>query len=116
RDRDPRADRDRRGEVIAMIMRRTLLWVTGILGIVAVLVLWEVYKALGPADGVVVGAVEGERGSGVRILPRTNDRSMPHRLAMVTRLFAVTSPGDPTPMWLSVAQAAAVTLGIAAFG
>jgi len=97
-------------------MRRTLLWTYGALGLVAVVLLWEGYKAIGPADGVVVGAVEGERGSGFRILPRTNDRSMPHLWAMVARLFAVTSPGDPTPMWLSVLQAALVTLGIAALG
>lgn len=97
-------------------MRRSLPWIFGALGLIAVAVIWEAYKAIGPADGVVVGAVEGERNSGFRILPRTHDRSMPHLWDIAARLFAVTSPGDPAPMWLSVLQAALVTLGIAAIG
>lgn len=42
----------------------------GALGILAVAGLWELYKALGPADGVVV--------NGVVVLPRTTDLAMPH--------------------------------------
>ena len=42
----------------------------GTLGVLAVAGLWEVYKAFGPADGVVV--------HGVVVLPRTTDLAMPH--------------------------------------
>jgi len=88
----------------------------GALGVLAVLVLWELYKFLGPAEGVVIGAVAGQSGSGVLILPRTHDRAMPHVWDMVARLFAPTSGGDTPPLWVSVAGAALVTLGIAAVG
>ena len=43
-------------------------------GVIALVAIWELYKLLGPADGVVVGAVEGETGSGFILLPRTHDR------------------------------------------
>jgi NitT/TauT family transport system permease protein len=88
----------------------------GVVGIVAVLLLWELYKFLGPAEGVVVGGTAGESGSGFMILPRTHDRAMPHIWDMVARLFAPTSGGDTPPLWVSVASAALVTLGIAAVG
>jgi NitT/TauT family transport system permease protein len=42
----------------------------GACGIAAVAGLWEAYKALGPADGVVV--------HGIVVLPRTTDLAMPH--------------------------------------
>jgi NitT/TauT family transport system permease protein len=88
----------------------------GVVGIVAVLLIWELYKFLGPAEGVVVGGTAGESGSGFMILPRTHDRAMPHIWDMVARLFAPTSGGDTPPLWVSVASAALVTLGIAAVG
>jgi len=81
-----------------------------------VLVIWELYKFLGPAQGVVIGGVEGESSSGVMILPRTHDRAMPHIWDMVARLFQPTSGGDTPPLFVSVAAAALVTLGIAAVG
>lgn len=102
-----RAGRDARGWFAAG-------W--GVIGILAVLLLWELYKFVGPAEGVVVGAVEGETGSGVMILPRTHDRAMPHVWDMVARLFAPTSGGDTPPLFVSVVSAALVTLGIAAVG
>ena len=40
---------------------------------------WEIYKALGPADGGDV--------FGWRIIPKTNDRVMPHTWSMVAELF-----------------------------
>jgi len=88
----------------------------GVLGILTVLILWELYKFLGPAEGVTIGAVEGQSGSGILILPRTHDRAMPHIWDMVTRLFQPTSGGDTPPLWVSVAGAALITLGIAAVG
>ncbi len=90
------------------------LW--GVLGVVALLALWELYKALGPAEGLVVGAVEGETGSGVMLLPRTNDRAMPHLWSMATRLLESTSGGSTPPLFVTVLTSAALTLGIAAVG
>jgi NitT/TauT family transport system permease protein len=49
----------------------------GALGVLVLAALWEVYKALGPDDGVVVG--------GNTILPRTTDLAMPHVWEMVTK-------------------------------
>jgi NitT/TauT family transport system permease protein len=87
-----------------------------VLGVLAVLVAWELYKFLGPADGFVVGAVDGETGSGVMLLPRTHDRAMPHIWDMVGRLFQSTSGGDTPPLIVPVITAALTTLGIAAVG
>jgi len=97
-------------------VRRALPWVYGIIGIALGIVLWELYKLLGPTDGVVIGAVEGERNSGLRILPRTTDRAMPHVWTMFERLFGPTSGGDTAPLWQAVAAASITTLGIAAAG
>ena len=92
----------------------SVLW--GVLGVLAVMVAWELYKFLGPADGFVVGAVDGETGSGVMILPRTNDRAMPHLWEMGARLFQSTSGGSTPPLIVPVVTAALTTLGIAAVG
>jgi NitT/TauT family transport system permease protein len=81
-----------------------------------VILIWEAYKYLGPAEGLVVGSVDGETGSGVMILPRTNDRAMPHVWEMVARLFQSTSGGDTPPLFVPVITAALTTLGIAAAG
>jgi len=51
----------------AQAAHRVLL---GALGILSVAGLWELYKALGPEDGVVI--------NGVVVLPRTTDLAMPH--------------------------------------
>lgn len=83
--------------------------VYGLLGLLAVAVLWELYKALGPEDGVVV--------AGTRILPRTTDLAMPHVWEMVGRMLdPVTSQAGAEPLWLAVARAALVSLGIAGVG
>lgn len=87
----------------------------GVLGVAAVIAVWELYKFLGPSAGVTIGS-DGSAGSGVMILPRTHDRAMPHVWDMVARLFASTSGGDTPPLWVSVAAAGVVTLGIAAAG
>lgn len=96
--------------------KRAAAAVWGILGVVAVVALWELYKAVGPAEGLVVGAVEGQTGSGVMLLPRTNDRAMPHVWEMVARLFQPSSGGDTPLLVVSVISAAGLTLGIAAVG
>ncbi|CAN5120611.1 hypothetical protein BH09ACT5_BH09ACT5_23960 [soil metagenome] len=94
--------------------RAAVAW--GVLGVLAVLVAWELYKFLGPSEGLVVGAVDGETGSGVMLLPRTNDRAMPHIWDMVARLFQSASGGSTPPLIVSVTTAALLTLGIAAVG
>jgi len=88
----------------------------GILGVVALLGTWELYKFLGPSAGFVVGATEGETGSGVMLLPRTNDRAMPHIWDMVARLGQSTSGGDTPPLIVPVVTSALLTLGIAVAG
>ncbi len=87
----------------------------GILGVLSLILLWEGYKLVGPAEGVVVGD-DGSAGSGTILLPRTHERAMPHVWDMIGRLFESTSGGDSPALIVSVAQAALVTLGIAALG
>ncbi len=94
--------------------RAAALW--GVVGVLAVLAIWELYKFAGPAEGLTVGAVEGENGSGFLLLPRTNDRAMPHIWDMVARLFQSTSGGSTPPLFIPVITAALTTLGIAAVG
>lgn len=85
------------------------IWAVGTLGVIAVAALWELYKLLGPADGVVI--------ADARILPRTTDLAMPHIWDMVARLGEpVTRAAGARPLWLEVALAALLTLGIAAAG
>ncbi|MFG6491581.1 ABC transporter permease [Microbacterium sp. P03] len=89
--------------------RRSHAWLWGIVGLVSVAVLWEVYKLIAPADGVVVGDL--------RVLPRPTDLAMPHVWDMATRLLEpVTSAPGARPLWVEVLLAALVTLGIAAAG
>ena len=81
----------------------------GAAGIVLLVVLWELYKALGPASGVVVGDLT--------ILPRTTDLAMPHVWDMVGRLFENSGGGrNAAPVWVDVLQASMFTLGVAAVG
>lgn len=96
--------------------RRAAAAAWGSLGVVALLAIWELYKFLGPSQGLVIGAVDGETGSGLMLLPRTNDRAMPHIWDMVARLFQSTSGGDTPPLIIPVITAALLTLGIAAVG
>jgi NitT/TauT family transport system permease protein len=94
--------------------RAAAIW--GVFGVIAVLAIWELYKFLGPSAGLVVGATEGETGSGVMLLPRTNDRAMPHVWDMVARLFQSASGGDSPPLIIPVVTAGVLTLGIAMVG
>jgi NitT/TauT family transport system permease protein len=59
-------------------VRRAVMFV---LALALVGALWELYKALGPADGGEI--------LGWQVIPRTNDRAMPHTWEMVAEL------GDP---------------------
>lgn len=86
---------------------RTLLY--GLAGIVALALLWEGYKAIGPEAGFSLGQVP--------LLPRTSDLAMPHVWTMAERLFlpATALPGSPA-LWVPVLEAAWFSLRIAAAG
>lgn len=88
---------------------RLRAWGWGLAGLVVLGMLWEAYKALGPADGVVV--------AGIRVLPRTSDLAMPHLWEMAGRMLEpVTRAEGANPLWLEIVLAASLTLGIAAAG
>lgn len=81
----------------------------GVAGVALLLVAWELYKALAPADGVVVG--------GLTVLPRTTDIAMPHLWSILERLAKpVSGATDADALWLAVAKACAFTVGVAAVG
>ena len=80
----------------------------GLLGLVLLGAVWEVYKALGPEAGVEVG--------GRVVLPRTSARAMPHLWDVVTRLGQSALGRSGEPLWGVVADAAAFSLRIAAVG
>ena len=80
----------------------------GLLGILAVVVVWELYKAVGPEAGVRIG----DRA----ILPRTGDRAMPHVWEMITRLGEPATGRRGGPLWTVVLAACLFTLKIAALG
>ena len=92
--------------------RRGLPWRrigVGAAGLLVLALLWELYKAVGPAAGVVV--------DGLTVLPRTTDVAMPHIWDVVTRLGEpVTSGRNALPVWQAVLEAAGFSLGIAGAG
>jgi NitT/TauT family transport system permease protein len=103
-DAPPRAKPPRTGR-----SRTASAWAWGAIGIVLLVLAWEGYKLVAPADGVVVG--------GVRILPRNTDLAMPHVWDMFGRLLEpVTRAEGSPPLWAAVAIACLTTLGIAAVG
>ena len=91
-----------------MSLARVRGWALGLLGLVVLGVVWEVYKALGPEAGVEVG--------GRLVLPRTSDRAMPHLWDIAGRLAEPALGRSGDPLWQVVAQASAFTLTIAAIG
>lgn len=102
-ERDIRSPRRARGS------RRLATWLWGLAGIVVIALVWEAYKLLGPADGVLIGDA--------RVLPRTTDLAMPHVWEMIGRLAEpVTRSPSAQPLWLVIVLAALTTLGIAAAG
>ena len=81
----------------------------GALGIILLGVIWEAYKAAGPAAGFEV--------AGFQLLPRTTDVAMPHLWEMIERAFApVNSSATSQPVWLAVALGCLSSLGTAALG
>jgi NitT/TauT family transport system permease protein len=68
-----------------------------VLAFVLVAVLWELYKAVGPADGGKV--------LGMRILPRTNDRTMPHVSEIFGRFGDPVTRGNDRTVFAAVVDA-----------
>ena len=89
-------------------MRRLRTLGLGLLGLVLIAAVWELYKAVGPANGVVVG----DRA----ILPRTGERAMPHVWDMASRLFEPVTGRRGDPLWRAVLSAGLFSLRIAASG
>lgn len=90
-----------------MTSRLRRVW-TFALALVLVAAVWELYKAIGPQDG---GAVFGWT-----ILPRTDDRAMPHLWEMFSRYAQPENRGSSTPIALVVLQGAWFTFRIALAG
>lgn len=81
----------------------------GLAGLLAVALVWEGYKAVGPEGGVLI--------AGTRVLPRTSELAMPHTWEVLARLLQPeTSRPDAVPLWQAVAEAGAVTLAMAGAG
>ena len=80
----------------------------GLLGLLVLAAVWELYKTFGPANGVELG--------GRAVLPRTNDRAMPHLWDMFSRLNGPAVGRSGPPLWQAVGAAALFTLRIAAVG
>nr|WP_240897633.1 ABC transporter permease subunit [Kineococcus vitellinus] len=96
----------RAGARLALGLRRTA---TALVGVAALLVVWELYRAFGPVQGVEVG--------GQRVLPRADPRSMPGVGEVLATLGEpeVAVPGART-VGVAVLDAAAGTLRMAAGG
>ncbi|MFV0425994.1 MAG: ABC transporter permease [Beutenbergiaceae bacterium] len=81
----------------------------GLLGLLTLVALWELYKLIGPEDGAYLGEI--------RVLPRNTDLAMPHVADMVIRLLEpTTSAAGAAPLWVTVATACGISLGIAGVG
>lgn len=80
----------------------------GIGGVLLPVAVWELYKALGPVEGLAIGDWP--------LLPRTTDLAMPHIWTMLGRLFTPATGAGGAPLWQSILGASAFTLGLAAVG
>ena len=89
-------------------MRKLRGFGLGALGLLILAGVWELYKAFGPANGLVVG--------GRAVTPRTGDRAMPHLAEMVTRLGEPATGRRGDPLWVGVLEASGSSLRIAAAG
>ncbi len=69
-------------------LRRVAMFITSL---IAVAVVWELYKAVGPADG---GSILGWN-----IVPRTNDHAMPHVWDMLRRYGRPEVRGNDRRIW-----------------
>ncbi len=94
---------------MAQLWNRLRAVVFGVLGVAAVVATWDVYKAFGPEEGVLVGET--------RILPRTTELAMPHSWEMIQRFGEpVTARPDAPSAFEAVFDASMFTLGLATRG
>lgn len=81
----------------------------GVLGVAGVVATWDLYKAFGPEQGVLVGDT--------RVLPRTTELAMPHSWEMLQRFGEpVTGRPDAPSALQAVFDASMFSLGLAGRG
>lgn len=78
------------------------------LALVLVALLWEIYKWLGPEEGGTI--------FGWTVLPRTDDRAMPHVWEMLSRYVQPERLGFDTPILVVILQGAWFTFRLALTG
>ena len=86
-------------------LRRVWMFV---LSLFLVALVWELYKWLGPQDGGTV--------FGWKLLPRANDRAMPHVWEMLSRYAQPERRGSDTPIIVVVLQGAWFSFRLAVVG
>ena len=69
---------------------------------------WELYKLVGPEDGGTV--------FGMRIIPKSSDRAMPHTWDIVARLGEPESGATDVPIWQTIAGYSWYTFRLALVG
>ena len=79
-----------------------------VLSLLLVALVWELYKSVGPQDGGTV--------FGWKLLPRANDRAMPHVWEMLTRYVQPERRGFDTPIFVVVLQGAWFSFRLALVG
>jgi len=91
--------------VIRRAIRRTALFC---LALFLVACAWEFYKLIGPEGGGEV--------FGIRMIPKTSDRAMPHTWDMAQRLGEPENRGGGDPIWITVAGYAWYTFRLSLVG
>lgn len=91
--------------MIRRAARRTILFCVAIALVAAA---WELYKLVGPEDG---GSVLG-----MRIIPKTSERAMPHTWDMLQRLGEPENRGGDDPIWITVSGYAWYTFRLSLVG
>lgn len=91
--------------MIRRAIRRTALFC---LALFLVACAWEFYKLIGPEGGGEV--------FGIRMIPKTSDRAMPHTWDMAQRLGEPENRGGGDPIWITVAGYAWYTFRLSLVG
>jgi len=94
-----------RNSALQRRLRRVVLFVVSLL---LVAVVWEVYKAIGPADGGKI--------FGWKLLPRSNDNAMPHVWEMLSRYADPELRGSSRAIWRVVLAGAWFSFRLALVG
>jgi len=94
---------------LARLWNRFRAVLFGVVGVAGVVATWDLYKAFGPEQGVLVGDT--------RVLPRTTDLAMPHSWEMLQRFGEpVTGLAGAPDAFDAVFDASMFSLGLAARG